>query len=79
MRHSLCSLCERCVAACPYQARLVDASLEKLVVNPTMCQGCGECATVCPNGAAVVHGFTGKQFLDVIDAALDEIVEPTPS
>jgi heterodisulfide reductase subunit A len=79
VRHSLCSLCERCVEACPYQARLVDANLEKLVVNPTMCQGCGECASVCPNGAAVVYGFNGKQFLDVIDAALEEAIHPTMS
>ena len=79
VRHSLCSLCERCVQACPYQARLVDANLDKLLVNPAMCQGCGECATVCPNSAAVVYGFTGKQFLDVIDAALEDVILPTMS
>ncbi len=70
VRHSLCSLCERCIETCPYSARTVDANQEKVLVNPVMCQGCGECATVCPNDAAVVQGFAGQQLMGVIDAAL---------
>ncbi len=71
VRHSLCSLCERCIEACPYEARTIDLDLEKVRVNPAMCQGCGSCATVCPNSAAVVLGFAEQLMFDVIDSALE--------
>ncbi|CAD7843143.1 MAG: heterodisulfide reductase, subunit A/methylviologen reducing hydrogenase, subunit delta [Olavius algarvensis Delta 4 endosymbiont] len=71
VRHALCSLCERCLDACPYQARTIDPDREQVAVNPAMCQGCGECAATCPNGAAVVHGFEGQQVFSVISAALE--------
>jgi heterodisulfide reductase subunit A len=70
VRHSLCSLCERCIPACPYGARVLDLESEQVRVNPVMCQGCGSCATVCPNGASIVEGFQKQQMLDVIDAAV---------
>jgi len=66
---SLCSLCERCIEACPYDARTVDKELNAVTVNTAMCQGCGACAAVCPNGAAVLDGLDKKQMLTVIDAA----------
>ncbi len=71
VRHSLCSLCERCVETCPYGARMVNFEMEKILVNTAMCQGCGSCATVCPNGAAVLSGFLDQQMFDVIDSALE--------
>ncbi|CAB5114700.1 heterodisulfide reductase, subunit A/methylviologen reducing hydrogenase, subunit delta [Olavius algarvensis associated proteobacterium Delta 3] len=71
VRHSLCSLCERCIETCPYNARSLPADLGRVAVNPAMCQGCGECASVCPNSASVVHGFSDPQMFDVIDAALE--------
>jgi len=70
VRHSLCSLCERCIDACPYDARTIESDLEQVVVNPVMCQGCGSCATVCPNSASVLEGFPEQQMFDIIDAAL---------
>ena len=70
VRHSLCSLCERCIEACPYGARTLNLELGKVLVNPAMCQGCGDCASVCPNSASVVLGFTEQQIFDVIDSAL---------
>lgn len=70
VRPSLCSLCERCIEACPYGARAVDLNQEKVLVNPAMCQGCGECATICPNSAAVLEGYREEQVLNMIDAAL---------
>lgn len=73
VRHSLCSLCERCVAACPYGARWLDEEGEKIVVSELMCQGCGACAAACPNSAAVLRGHRDQEVFAVIDAALDEI------
>ncbi len=70
VRHSLCSLCEQCISACPYEARALWAEQEKVVVHPVRCQGCGTCAAVCPNSASVLLGFTEQQMFDVIDAAI---------
>ncbi|MBI9086273.1 MAG: FAD-dependent oxidoreductase [Desulfobacterales bacterium] len=70
VRPSLCSLCQRCIEACPYHARTLVLDLGRVAVNPAMCQGCGTCATVCPNGASVVVGYTKQQMFEVIDAAL---------
>ncbi len=71
VHESLCALCERCIEACPYGARLLDPDEDRIVVNPVMCQGCGACAAVCPNDAAYVEGFDADRLLDVIDAALN--------
>lgn len=73
VRHALCSLCERCVAACPYGAREYDEEENKIIVDELMCQGCGSCAAVCPNSASVLRGYRDQQIFDVIDAALDGI------
>lgn len=70
VRTSLCTLCERCVEACPYGARSVDPQLHRLVVHPAMCQGCGACAAVCPNGAASMSDHSAKQILSMIDSAI---------
>ncbi len=69
VHHSLCSLCERCIEACPYGARALDSERDKVTVNAAMCQGCGACATVCPNGASVLDGFNKQQVFNIIDAA----------
>jgi heterodisulfide reductase subunit A len=70
VRHSLCSLCERCIDACPYGARTIDQDHEMVRVNPVMCQGCGTCAAVCPNSASILEGFKGQQMLEMIDVAV---------
>lgn len=73
VRHSICSMCQRCIEACPYGARSFDEELEQIAVNPVMCQGCGSCATVCPNDAAIVEGFEAQQMFETIDAAIDSM------
>jgi heterodisulfide reductase subunit A len=74
VRHSLCSLCEGCVAACPYGARWYDEDKEKIQVDELMCQGCGSCATVCPNSASVLRGYRDQQMFEVIDGALQDVL-----
>jgi len=71
VRHSLCSLCLRCIETCPYAARWVDEEQQLMCVDPGMCQGCGACAATCPNGAAVLHGCSKPQMLGMIDGALN--------
>ena len=73
VRHSLCSLCEKCIAACPYGARWRDEDEEKILVDELACQGCGSCAAICPNSASVLRGYQDQQIFSVIDAALEEI------
>jgi heterodisulfide reductase subunit A len=73
VRHSLCSLCEQCITACPYGARWYDEDEEKILVDEIMCQGCGFCATVCPNSASVLRGHRDQQFFEVIDAAVEQV------
>ena len=70
VRHSLCSLCERCIDACPYGARTIDYEHEQVQVNPAMCQGCGLCAAACPNSATILEGFQGQQMFEMIDATI---------
>jgi heterodisulfide reductase subunit A len=73
VRHSLCSLCERCIGACPYGARWHNEAEDRIEVNEISCQGCGSCAAVCPNGASFLRGLTDRQVLATLDAAMEEV------
>ena len=70
VRHSLCTLCLRCIETCPYGARSLDESGQRVQVNPAMCQGCGDCATVCPNSASVLEGFSQRSMFGAIEGAM---------
>jgi heterodisulfide reductase subunit A2 len=71
VRHGLCSRCEKCLSACPYDARRRDEDEDIIEVDLLACQGCGACTAICPNGAAIIHDFGDRQILAVLDAALD--------
>ncbi|MDA8306811.1 MAG: FAD-dependent oxidoreductase [Deltaproteobacteria bacterium] len=71
VRRSLCSLCERCIAACPYGARSRSEEKDIIEIDELACQGCGACAAVCPNSASVVRGFSDRQVMAMVDAALE--------
>ena len=70
VRHSLCTLCLRCIETCHYGARFLDDTGQRVQVNPAMCQGCGDCATVCPNSASIVEGFSHRTMFGTIDGAM---------
>ncbi|MFZ2448034.1 MAG: response regulator [Syntrophobacteraceae bacterium] len=71
VRHSLCSLCERCVSTCPYDARRRNDEEEIIEVDELACRGCGACAAICPNSASVIRGHGDRQVLAMLDAALE--------
>jgi heterodisulfide reductase subunit A len=71
VRQALCSRCEQCLDACPYEARFVDPEKGLVVVDQAACQGCGSCAAVCPNSATVLEGLDDRRILESIDAALE--------
>lgn len=73
VKSSLCTLCQLCVAACPYGARWVDEEEERIVVDPLACRGCGSCATACPSGAAFVRGLEEKGLMKEIQVSLEPL------
>ncbi|MHC4713299.1 MAG: FAD-dependent oxidoreductase [Planctomycetota bacterium] len=62
-----CSACELCVAACPYQARVLDETTGKVKVLEELCKGCGTCVIACPNGASEQYNFERSTVMDVLD------------
>jgi heterodisulfide reductase subunit A len=70
VRDSLCSRCGLCIDFCPYGARRLDLTENRIKVDELLCQGCGSCTAVCPNSASVMRGFRDAQMMKVIDAAL---------
>ena len=68
VKYSLCTGCEMCVDACPYEAiRLVDG---KAVVNEVLCEGCGTCSGTCLRAAIDVKNVTQMQIHDMISAVM---------
>jgi heterodisulfide reductase subunit A len=66
----LCSACELCVQACPYDARSIDPERGVASVDPILCQGCGVCVMVCPNGASQQSTFEMRQVMAMLDATI---------
>ena len=64
-----CSRCERCVRACPYDARTLD--FPQMRVDIALCRGCGICADLCARGAleSVVLPQTDKDISNAAESA----------
>ncbi len=69
----LCVGCERCIPACPYDARSLHPWRNVVTVNAALCQNCGACVVACPNKATAVHNQTPEQMLAVIEAMLESV------
>ncbi len=64
----VCVGCGICVAACPYEARILHERKKIATVEEALCQGCGGCVAACPNGASQMRNLTTDQVLAMIDA-----------
>lgn len=54
----LCTLCGRCVDACPEQALALGVAEKKVIIDQSRCKLCFSCAAVCPQNAIKQYGFT---------------------
>ncbi|CAK0754546.1 hypothetical protein CCP3SC1AL1_200026 [Gammaproteobacteria bacterium] len=68
VRVPLCTGCEMCVDACPYDA--IHLENGKAVVNDVLCEGCGTCTATCVRSAIEVRNASLLQMHEIIDAVL---------
>jgi len=67
-----CTKCGRCIPVCPYGAILGEVRKNIEFVSAA-CQGCGTCVAECTvDGALTQEGFTDRQIMAQVDAALSE-------
>ena len=66
----LCAGCGLCVAACPYEARVMHPWRPIAVVQTALCQGCGACVVACPNKASSLHNLATGQLLAMMEPVL---------
>ncbi|MBN2124399.1 MAG: 4Fe-4S binding protein, partial [Deltaproteobacteria bacterium] len=71
VKQSLCSVCETCVQACPYEARYKEEGRIKVIASA--CQGCGICVAACPNGAAWLPVNSERQTMGVLEGLLEGV------
>ncbi len=69
VRSRLCTGCEMCVDACPYDAIRLENG--KAVVNDVLCEGCGTCSATCVRAAIEVKNATPLQMQEMIGAVLN--------
>ena len=68
----ICTKCGRCIPVCPYGAILGEVR-KNIEFVTAACQGCGTCVAECTvEGALTQEGFTDKQIMAQVDAALAE-------
>jgi heterodisulfide reductase subunit A len=70
-----CDACALCPDVCPYHAITMEPipdgdGKQRVRVNLARCKGCGICQATCPKDAINVGGFTYRQLLAQVRAAL---------
>lgn len=68
-----CTWCEKCSAACPYDAIAITKYDGKDIaeVNKSLCKGCGMCLPVCPENAIDLIGYTDQEMESMIEALIN--------
>ncbi|MHA1794386.1 MAG: 4Fe-4S binding protein [Promethearchaeota archaeon] len=61
-----CSLCYRCVEACPYNAISINED-NKIHVDVVLCHGCGVCSSVCRSKTIQLRYFRDPQYETYLD------------
>ncbi len=56
--HDLCTLCGRCVVACPEQVLILADEGKRVILDQAKCRLCFNCAAACPQNAIKKYGFT---------------------
>ena len=71
---NLCSWCDACSQACPYEAieKMELEGKEAARVIQSSCKGGGACVTVCPENAINLEGYTDQQIKATIEALSQE-------
>ncbi|MDO5663771.1 MAG: CoB--CoM heterodisulfide reductase iron-sulfur subunit A family protein [Bacteroidia bacterium] len=66
----LCTWCEKCVEACPFDAIIQKEINGKLIaeINNSVCKGCGMCTPVCPPDAINLINYSSEEIMSMIDA-----------
>jgi len=69
---SLCSGCDECKSACPYDAIELAKQNGSLIalVHEANCKGCGMCLPVCPENAIQLTGYTDMEMESQIMALI---------
>ena len=67
--HDVCSWCNMCTEACPFDAieKQEVNGKEVAVINASVCKGCGMCTPVCPVDAIDLIGYTSEEMMSMID------------
>ena len=67
--HDVCSWCNMCTEACPFDAieKQEVNGKEVAVINTSVCKGCGMCTPVCPVDAIDLIGYTSEEMMSMID------------
>jgi heterodisulfide reductase subunit A len=73
----LCTWCDACKMACPYDAidKVDHEGKDVAEVNIALCKGCGACVPVCEYRAIGVEGYTHQQMTAMIDALAQEVTQ----
>jgi len=64
----LCTGCGNCIAACPYDALVLDRERGTVDVLEALCEGCGACVSSCICRAIGLRNLTDRQVFNMIEA-----------